>query len=412
MAYYDLNLGPLVVDPSTPNTPPNLVVTLLHGGDGQTRLSGRWSGGPWHTDPGQMQLRAGQQVGGPTIDVRRAYVTRRQWKMDPGSGPQGTAEFFCPESIVTFRTADPTKPGMFVLYLTGLNFLTFNLDPITFTIGTRTWTLTLFEPTFKTQETLRATEGELITATLVTELEAPVAFSEDLYNEGSEIAWLLSFGQGRGVRIARVDTWTNDGWLIEARLLSGDSHGGSHPGPVRFDDAHIGDVVGRFLTTGLPRFRQHADTYRLRVLVNFSLLARRSQPTEAIALFCANFLEILRHNYAHNVLVPSGRAMLDAHGDIRWPPSNNSGRRMYFAETIELFVKDFALSGWDARFKDLRNEVVHRGEVTGATAIERWRNTMDLLHFCDRAMLAILGIESLDTNYYKVCQNAYEKFRL
>jgi hypothetical protein len=412
MAYQDLVVGPLLVDNSGGQFPANLTVTLSHSANGQTRLSGRWIGAPWHDATGQLVIRAAQVGTGPSLEVDKAYITDRQWKMDPSGGPQGTVEFMCLESKVRVRQPEPNKPGTFVAFLTGLNFWTVNVDPVVLNIGGRQWTLTLLEPMLATREHLKGAEGERITATLSTQIGAPVEIQQALIDEASEIAWVLSFAQGRGVRIARLDTWTNDGWLIDTLLWSGESHGGAPSGPLPLDDVQIGNVVASYVGIAVPRLHQHAEPLRLRALISLSLLARRSQPTEAIALMCANLLEILRHNFAHNVLVPAGRARVDTRGDVLWPAGQNGGGRMSFSEIINAFAVDFGLSGWDKKFKDLRNTVVHTGEVPGNTPMERWRNAMELLHFCDRALLAILGVEQTGARYYQVGANSYATFAL
>lgn len=244
-----------------------------------------------------------------------------------------------------------------------------------------------------------------------TDLPAPVEAAADVVEEAVDIAWLLGFAQGRGVRPTRMDTWAN-GWLIDSVLWSGDSYGGTPSGPLPLDDLHVGDVVAQYLGIALPAFRAKAVQLRLRAMISLLLLARQRQPLESIALKCANMLEILRHNYATSVLVPAGRARIGANGDFHWPMASRGGRRMYFAEIISEFCADYGLSGWQAAFKDIRNSVVHTGEVPGSTVTDRWRNAMELMHFCDRALLAILGVHAGGFNYYRVNSNSYAPFTL
>lgn len=193
---------------------------------------------------------------------------------------------------------------------------------------------------------------------------------------------------------------------------------------VRTDEEHEGTVVATLLRMGgsratgfnlapiLPSFMGPgvikpfleacfapaavaSKTLPLVRLIN-TLLDLRSEPVVHIkGLLAANFLEVLRYRYALNVLVPAGRARPE--GDHFCAPGDKG--TMSFAAILGAFCTDIGLSGWDSRFKDFRNRVVHGDDIEGSTIREQYAKVLEVLHFCDRIILALLDWDRAGGTY-------------
>lgn len=60
---------------------------------------------------------------------------------------------------------------------------------------------------------------------------------------------------------------------------------------------------------------------------------------------------------------------------------------------------DNNISGWLDDFKDLRNEIIHTGSVSGSDKLNRYFN---LHHFCDRVLLGLLGWDQTQGFYIPI----------
>jgi hypothetical protein len=50
-------------------------------------------------------------------------------------------------------------------------------------------------------------------------------------------------------------------------------------------------------------------------------------------------------------------------------------------------------------YTNIRNEIVHQGEVVGNSSIEKNQNYLQLHHFCDRVILTLLNWDQV-SGYY------------
>jgi hypothetical protein len=134
--------------------------------------------------------------------------------------------------------------------------------------------------------------------------------------------------------------------------------------------------------------------------MSLALLARRESIVQVKALIAANALEVLRYHFGHRVLVPTGRAVA-RDDDLLWPPgSAKANARMSFGEILDAFAGDHGLPHWEsARFKSLRNAVVHTGEVPRANLLEKYKEAIDAVHFVDTAVLALLDWDKVGGKY-------------
>lgn len=83
----------------------------------------------------------------------------------------------------------------------------------------------------------------------------------------------------------------------------------------------------------------------------------------------ANFLEVIRYNYALNVGVATG--IFAQSGDsFECVGGLQSGKRATFMEILQRFCAAVGLTGWSKDFKDVRNEIIHTGALQGPLAIQ------------------------------------------
>ncbi len=319
----------------------------------------------------------------PTVRIDRAVRTMI-------SGTKGYDEFWASTVLVANEVRPPETLAARRYYLTGIRFTD---EAVEFDAGGFRWRLQLLENVIETGRLIDAEGPDVVTACLTSE---PVALgrAKEVDDAASVITLLLSFAAGGTVSAVRTDE-EHEGTVITTRLrMNGSRATGFNlapilptlmgPGVIRpFIDACHGPAVTASRTLPLVR------------LIN-TLLDLRSEPVvHTKGLLAANFLEVLRYHYALNALVPAGRACQD--GDLFY--ATGEKRPMSFAAILRAFCADIGLNGWKSGFTDFRNRVVHGDDIEGATIREQYANVLEVLHFCDRIILALLDWDRVGGKY-------------
>lgn len=134
--------------------------------------------------------------------------------------------------------------------------------------------------------------------------------------------------------------------------------------------------------------------YPVTKLVLAFTAAKHAPNLESRLLLLANFLEILRYHHALNVMIPSGQITLRS--DSFYFASNH--RHATFADVLQDFCRTQCLEGWERDFVDLRNGIVHEGNLPTDESEKRFYRMHD---FCFRCLMAILQGDAIDTHYVK-----------
>lgn len=368
-----------------------------------------WKGLPWQLDDDQEFSIKTDPGSFPVVEIGSCHAQAVSWD---STTQLGEVRLATGRVSITYRTPDAGSGGrgVVVCYLTGVNVLSNGTKAHALTGTNAAWQLALLEPTIETQNALRTFGSGYCTATLaapVTDVSASMAALE---SEAAEIAWLLGFALGRKVGVCRVDLRSEDGWLL--RTVATAVQGGvlGVDGPLPFDDIRYRGGVPAYVAHGLAAMRTRDTAYRLKAAMHISALARTVPVAEVMALLTSNLLEVLRFNFGHNVLVASGRAVANG-DDICFVPGVNKGRRMYFAEILDALCQEHGIAGWSKDFVDLRNGIVHQGEILGSTHQERIENVLDAIHFTDRVLLALLDCDPANLQYFRVNSADFAQFQ-
>ncbi|WP_341737899.1 hypothetical protein [Microcoleus sp. CAWBG640] len=236
------------------------------------------------------------------------------------------------------------------------------------------------------------TEGTISHIAEVSQI--PYSDLEKIKKLVDSICWLCSFASGRLSAVARMEVLRNEE-LIYQELTSVDPT--LNKGPKVIFDV---DDLTQFIEHSYKYYQQIATTYNLKNLINLGLLAKHTPYTEVQTLLMCNFLEVLRYNYALKVGCPSGvfrhRQTQD---DFYWDRNLSKSGKAFFEDILTHFVEANMLSGWSSDFKNIRNEIVHTGNITASDHREKIQKYQDLHHFCDRVILALLQWDLVSGHY-------------
>lgn len=209
------------------------------------------------------------------------------------------------------------------------------------------------------------------------------------------ICWLCSFASGRLSAVARMEVLRNKE-LIYQELTSVDTT--LNQGPKVISDV---DDLTQFIEHSYNYYQQIVNTYNLNNLINLGVLAKQTPYIEVKTLLMCNFLEVLRYNYALKVGCPSGVFRQIRNNNFKWLSGANGGKQAFFNEILTRFCdSNSIISGeFSGDFTNIRNEIVHTGNITGSNSLEKIQKYQDLHHFCDRVILALLQWNLVSGHY-------------
>ena len=237
------------------------------------------------------------------------------------------------------------------------------------------------------------TEGTISHIAEVSQI--PYSDLEKIKKLVDSICWLCSFASGRLSAVARMEVLRNEE-LIYQELTSVEPtlNKGSK---VIFDV----DDLTQFIEHSYKYYQQIATTYNLNNLINLGLLAKHTPYIEVQTLLMCNFLEVLRYNYALKVGCPSGVFRQTRNNNFKWLSGANGGKQAFFNEILTRFCdSNSIISGeFSGDFTNIRNEIVHTGNITGSNSLEKIQKYQDLHHFCDRVILALLQWNLVSGHY-------------
>ncbi len=208
------------------------------------------------------------------------------------------------------------------------------------------------------------------------------------------VCWLCSLGSGYLSSIARVELLLGSE-LVYLGLYSVDTT--LNKGIRLIDDRNATDIQ-QFIEHSFDTYKTLSNIYLLNNLIHMGILAKHTAYRENKTLLMCTFLEVLRYHYALNVGVQKGLFTISGNNFL-WASGQKTGQRASFKEVLEQFCVDNNISGWLDDFKDLRNEIIHTGSVSGSDKLNRYFN---LHHFCDRVLLGLLGWDQTQGFYIPI----------
>ncbi|MDB9459570.1 hypothetical protein PN473_14350 [Dolichospermum circinale CS-545/17] len=218
-----------------------------------------------------------------------------------------------------------------------------------------------------------------------------------------DICWLLSFARGVYSSITRVEAYHNNR-LAYIKFNSCQEINKFKPGLQIIDDADI----CKFIEKSYQPYQQNKQNYLLNNLIEVGLRTENIIFIEVRLLLMANFLEILRHNYAINIAVPRGDIEQRTDSYFYWkPPHPNANNRAGFPTILQHFCNSINISDWDNDFVNIRNEIVHTGDLSGDQAT-RYRQ---MYQFCNRVILALLDWDLAGGEYIRRGSLTKEAYR-
>ncbi|MBO1059398.1 MAG: hypothetical protein ACK5WC_17230 [Aphanizomenon sp.] len=213
-----------------------------------------------------------------------------------------------------------------------------------------------------------------------------------------DICWLLSFAGGVYSSIARVEA-CHDDRIAYIKFNSCKEINKFKPGLQIIDDADI----CKFIEKSYQPYQQNKQNYLLNNLIEVGLRTENIIFIEVKLLLMANFLEVLRYNYALNIAVPRGD-MRQQGKNFKWTLTN---KRAEFEPILIDFCNNHNISDWNNDFVDVRNEIVHTGDLSGDQAT-RYRQ---MYQFCNRVILALLDWDLAEGEYIRRGSLTKEAYR-
>jgi hypothetical protein len=213
-----------------------------------------------------------------------------------------------------------------------------------------------------------------------------------------DIYWLLSFAGGVYSSIARVEA-CHDDRIAYIKFNSCKEINKFKPGLQIIDDADI----CKFIEKSYQPYQQNKQNYLLNNLIEVGLRTENIIFIEVKLLLMANFLEVLRYNYALNIAVPRGD-MRQQGKNFKWTVTN---KRAEFEPILIHFCNNHNISDWNNDFVDVRNEIVHTGDLSGDQAT-RYRQ---MYQFCNRVILALLDWDLAEGEYIRRGSLTKEAYR-
>lgn len=208
------------------------------------------------------------------------------------------------------------------------------------------------------------------------------------------LSHLCSFASGRHCRVARLEAHVAETpVLLDMRSVDTGFATGREVIKQLADE----EDISSFVQHSLPLYEAIKATYPLDTLFHLLSAAKHTRYLDMCTLILANFLEVIRYNFALNVGVPAGTYSLDG-DNFKHTVGPKANKTASFRDLLEAFCATYGISRWETRFKDMRNEITHTGNL-GLPASQWLGSNGDLMHFCDCALLALLDWDRANGHY-------------
>jgi hypothetical protein len=260
-------------------------------------------------------------------------------------------------------------------------------------LGGHEFELTLLSDYFSTKQALDTTNWNATTASLTVRRvhEHEISSIEEAQER---ICWLFSFAGGALV-------------AFDERVIQG--------GPRNMPLSYVRSVnqtkkpfmppielrepgtIRSWLEASYGPFVIHERQYLLPHVIHMLSLADAEHNLTIQALLVASTLEILRYNFAQNVLVPSGRAIFKkGFYDL-------NGKLLSFGEILNSLTNQLNITAYrGASFVPFRNSIIHQGQILGNSFQEKYQSILEALHFCHVVVLALLEWDKAGGQYIPV----------
>lgn len=210
------------------------------------------------------------------------------------------------------------------------------------------------------------------------------------------ISFLISFASGRMCSIAKIEVLP-DTKIVYLEYISPENTKLKEGKKVIYDEEDLIKFIGSTYT----HYRSKVDIYKLKKLITLGILAKNTPYPENKTILMCNFLEILRYNHA----ISCPNKFIKEQGDrFYW-----ADRRDTYEVSFKKILKDFCVIN-DLHFEDfteIRNTIIHQGEVIGNNSEEKIENYLRLHHFCDRVILTLLKWDKVSGYYIPINQKQY-----
>jgi hypothetical protein len=113
------------------------------------------------------------------------------------------------------------------------------------------------------------------------------------------------------------------------------------------------------------------------------------------ALLVASTLEILRHSFVQNVLLPSKRAIAKKNR-LHKP----NGEVLHFGNILDSLARELKITACNAApLVGFRKRIIHEGQIDGNSMHEQHQSIMGAMHCCHVIVLALLEWDKAGGQY-------------
>lgn len=212
------------------------------------------------------------------------------------------------------------------------------------------------------------------------------------------ISFLISFASGRMCSIAKIQV-LHDTKTVHLEYISPENTKLKEGNKVISDEE---DVI-KFIESTYTDYRLKFDSYKLKKLITLGILAKNTPYLENKTILMCNFLEILRYNHA--ISCPNKFTTKEKIGCFYWKDERDN-KEVSFNKILKDFCKTNNLQF--ENFTEIRNKIVHQGEVIGNDYEEKRENYLRLHHFCDRVILTLLNWDEVSGYYIPINKKLYK----
>ncbi|MTJ49087.1 hypothetical protein [Dolichospermum sp. UHCC 0259] len=158
----------------------------------------------------------------------------------------------------------------------------------------------------------------------------------------------------------------------------------------------------QFIESTYTDYISNVNIYKLKKLITLGILAKNTPYLENKTILMCNFLEILRYNHA----ISCPNKFIKKQEDCFYWADGRNPNEVSFNKILKDFCKTNNLQF--EYFIDIRNTIVHQGEVIGNNLDKKRENYLRLHHFCDRVILTLLKWDEVSGYYIPINKQQYK----
>ena len=211
------------------------------------------------------------------------------------------------------------------------------------------------------------------------------------------ICFMISFASGRMCSIARIQV-LHDTKIVHLEYISPENTKLKEGNKVIYREE---DVI-QFIESTYTDYISNVNIYKLKKLITLGILAKNTPYLENKTILMCNFLEILRYNHA----ISCPNKFIKKQEDCFYWADGRNPNEVSFNKILKDFCKTNNLQF--EYFIDIRNTIVHQGEVIGNNLDKKRENYLRLHHFCDRVILTLLKWDEVSGYYIPINKQQYK----